>query len=66
MARKLDKLKHLDYDSPEYWEALLKEKGLSDKKGTSSKLSYVGTSNELEIIAKYEGKKNSLGNGPDV
>lgn len=53
MARKLEKLKHLDYESLEYWEALLKEKGLSDKRGTTSKLVYVGTSQDLEIIEKY-------------
>jgi hypothetical protein len=53
MARKREKLKHLSYDSPEYWEALLKEDGLSEKRGTTSKVVYVGTSQDLEIIEKY-------------
>jgi hypothetical protein len=54
MARKRKKLKDLDYDSKEYWEALLFEDGLSMKRGTTSKLSYVGTTQDLGIMADVQ------------
>lgn len=53
MARKRATLKDLDYQSPQYWEKLLREDGLSMEAGTSRRLTYVGDSNALESI---EGK----------
>ncbi|PWT75563.1 MAG: hypothetical protein C5B59_08775 [Bacteroidetes bacterium] len=65
MARKRKNLEHLDYNSKEYWEKLLMEEHLSMKRGTTSKLSYVGSSTELEIVAQYSGKPNYGNNGTD-
>lgn len=50
MARKRRTLKGLDYQSPAYWEKLLREEGLSMEAGTSRRLTYVGTSTTLESI----------------
>ena len=66
MARKREALKHLDYNSKEYWNRLLAEDGLSVDQGLNPKLVYVPTVKELVIIEKYKGKPNKLGSGPDV
>lgn len=50
MARKRESLRGLDYNSPAYWEKLLREDGLSMERGTSRRLTYVGGSNTLESI----------------
>jgi len=70
MAGKRKNLKHLDYQSQEYWEALLKEEHLSMRRGTTSKLVYAGGWNDLVILELYQGDmnlsgQNKLGHGPD-
>jgi hypothetical protein len=62
MARKRRALKGLDYQSPEYWEKLLREDGLSMEAGTSRRLTYVGSSKtlesiEAEVVTGVESKK---------
>ncbi len=54
MARKREKLRDLDYQTPEYWDRLLREEGLSMEAGTSRRITYVGDSNTLEAIAGGE------------
>ena len=51
MARKRKKLKHLDYNSKAYWEALLKQEHLSMERGRTSKLVYVGSTGDAELVA---------------
>lgn len=51
MARKRTKLKRLDYQSPEYWERLLRSEGLSMKAGTTRRIVYVGDATVLDSIA---------------
>jgi hypothetical protein len=58
VARKREKLKGLDYESPEYWEKLLKEEGLVMGRGTSSKLSYVGSGSVAEFIHGAESNND--------
>jgi len=51
MARKRKKLQHLDYNSPQYWECLLAEEGLTmDCALQRRHLQYVGDSTTLEFI----------------
>lgn len=50
MARKREGLRDLDYQSPKYWEKLLREEGLSMERGTSRRLTYVGGTKTLESI----------------
>jgi hypothetical protein len=51
MARKRKKLRTLDYDSPEYWNRLLVEDGLSmDRALQPNKISYVGNGADVEYI----------------
>lgn len=50
MARKREKLKDLDYQSPEYWNRLLAEEGMSLDQGLNPKLSYAGDSKDLEYV----------------
>jgi len=50
MARKREALKHLDYNSKEYWNRLLAEDGLSVDQGKSKKLLYIGGANEVENL----------------
>jgi len=50
MARKRKKLKHLPYESPEYWDKLLAEDGLSMEAGTTRRITYVGDTKALEDI----------------
>ena len=50
MARKRTGLRDLNYQSPEYWERLLREEGLSMERGTSRRLTYVGGTKTLESI----------------
>lgn len=54
MARKRERLKELDYQSPRYWDKLLCEEGLSMERGTSRRVTYVGDSSTLEMIAGAE------------
>jgi hypothetical protein len=51
MARKRKTLRKMDYQSPEYWEKLLREEGLSMEAGTSRRVTYVGDSSTLEWVA---------------
>jgi hypothetical protein len=64
MARKRKK------DTQEYWDNRLKDMALSDKHGTTSKVSYVGDSSDLEFIAGAEytrqGRPVQKGHGPDT
>ena len=48
MARKRKKLKHLDYQSREYWNRLLAEEGLSMSQGEHPKLIYSPNIERLE------------------
>lgn len=54
MARKRKELQGLDYSSPEYWNRLLAQEGLSMEAGTSRRITYVGDSITLERIAGGE------------
>jgi hypothetical protein len=58
MARKRKKLKDLDYGSIAYWEALLKQEHLSMERGRSTKLSYVGTTKDLEVVTKLSHERH--------
>ncbi len=51
MARKREKLKGLDYQSPEYWNRLLAQEGLSLSSGIHPRLSYQGSPQDVEYIA---------------
>jgi hypothetical protein len=58
MARKRKNLKHLDYQSEEYWNRLLAEEGLAVDTGRHPKLVLVGGSSELVVVEKMEfGKR---------
>ena len=59
MARKRKALKHLDYQSVEYWNRLLTQEGLSVEAGRHPKLVLVGGSAELVIVEKMEFGKQS-------
>ena len=51
MARKRKRLKHLEYDSPEYWNRLLAEEGLTlDRALQPNKLIYVGGATDVESL----------------
>jgi hypothetical protein len=51
MARKRKKLRHLDYNSPEYWNRLLVQEGLSvDRALQPNKLTYVGNATDIEYV----------------
>ncbi len=50
MARKRKGLQALDYQSNEYWQKLLAKEGLSMRRGEHPKLSYQGTTNDIEYI----------------
>ena len=51
MARKRKGLEHLSYESQEYWNRVLAKEGLSMNRGYQpNKISYVGTSRNLEYI----------------
>lgn len=54
MARKRKALKDLNYQTQSYWERLLRADGLSMEAGTSRRVTYVGDSNTLEMIAGAE------------
>jgi len=53
MARKRKNLQTFDYQSPEYWNRLLVEEGLSLDKGRSNKLLYIGGPNEVEALEGF-------------
>jgi hypothetical protein len=60
MARKRDKLKHLDYDSREYWNRLLVQEGLSMSAGLQlDKEIYVGDSQMLDLIQEEQSGKST-------
>jgi hypothetical protein len=70
VARKRSALKHLDYQSEEYWNRLLVEEGLAVDTGRHPKLIPVGGSYELVVVEKMEygkrdGKVRPKGAGPD-
>ena len=70
MARKRKSIKHLDYNSFEYWNRLLAEEGLSVNAGRHPNLILAGGSFELEIIEKMEsirqeGRVKPAGAAPD-
>lgn len=70
MARKRKKLKDLDYESPEYWNRLLAEEGLTMEQGNNPKLVYVGSSDDLSVVEEYQsgdrtGRVRPKGFGPD-
>ncbi len=70
MARKRKKLNHLDYNSRAYWEGVLRQENLPMSRGRHNKLVYVGGTEELVFIEKYQGQmnlkgQNKLGHGPD-
>lgn len=54
MARKRRALKDLNYQTPSYWERLLRYEGLSMEAGTTRRITYVGDSNTLDRIAGAE------------
>jgi hypothetical protein len=54
VARKRKALKDLDYQRSAYWERLLRMDGLSMEAGTSRRVTYVGDSNTLDMIAGAE------------
>jgi hypothetical protein len=56
MARKRKKLRRLDYNSPEYWNRLLAQEGLTMRQGLHPKLSYQGSASDLEYI---EGERRT-------
>jgi hypothetical protein len=58
MARKREKLKHLDYNSREYWNRLLVQEGLSMSAGLHlDKETYVGDSQMLDLIQEDQWEK---------
>jgi hypothetical protein len=48
--RKRKKLKGLDPEGKEYWNEMLAREGLTMWEGLNPKLSYVGGSNQVEIV----------------
>jgi hypothetical protein len=54
MARKRESLKKFNYQSSTYWERLLRQEGLSMEAGTSRRITYVGDSNTLDMVAGME------------
>jgi len=64
MARKRKALKGLDYNSPEYWNRLLVEEGLSMSRGLNpDRVAYVGDTQMLDKI--QEGlSQNETGRVP--
>lgn len=50
VARKRKNLRDLDYETKEYWDALLREEGLSMDRGRHKKLSYVGAGSSVEYL----------------
>lgn len=75
MARKRKNLKDLSYTSPEYWDKLLIQEGLSVESGRSKRVIYVGGSQILDDLAGQEAmgtrdrskdpKKNSASTDED-
>jgi len=57
MARKREKLKHLNYESQEYWNRLLAQEGLSLDQGLHPNLIYVDNKT-LEILQQDQGRIN--------
>ena len=58
MARKREKLKHLDYNSREYWNRLLVQEGLSMSAGLQmDKEIYVGDSQMLDLVQEDQSGK---------
>jgi hypothetical protein len=52
MARKRKKLKVLDYNSPEYWNLLLEQEGLTMSQGRDPRLIYDGDASALESLER--------------
>lgn len=67
MARKRKKLRHLDYNSREYWNRLLAQEGMSMSQGQHPKLVYSGALDRLELVLvkRRTGKVSPKGHGPD-
>ena len=53
MARKRKKLQGLDYESPEYWNRLLNQDGLSLNRGKSEKVLYVGGTSGVDRLRGF-------------
>lgn len=56
MPRKRKKLRHLDYQSREYWNRLLVEEGLSMSQGQHPKLMYSPDLGRLENGQELSGR----------
>lgn len=54
MARKRQKLKHLDYNSKEYWNRLLAQEGLTLYAGMDKRLVYSPDIEKLESMRVME------------
>lgn len=67
MARKRQKLKHLDYNSKEYWNRLLAEDGLTLYAGMDKRLIYSPDLGKVEsVLARNKtGKVVPRGYGPE-
>lgn len=59
MARKRKKLQHLDYNSPEYWNRLLAEEGLTLHAGEDKRQVYVGDSGSLDFIQEDQSQRET-------
>ncbi len=47
-------------DTQKWWDERLKRLGLGVSAGRNRKLSYVGTSNDLEIMAQYQKRDSKV------
>jgi len=56
-------LRNFDPVSPEYWELVLKNEGLTPTAGGSDQLTYVGSSEDLANVERRTHRNNGLGGG---